>query len=96
MGYFQVRYDSRVVNYDRKGFIRLATDIRSLNLHHLHQIAPTFSVNFFCIENSPHFCIENSQKRKTMNALSMFDIYCCKKISYGPAKVYVLSILDKK
>ena len=25
MGYFQVRYDSRVVNYDRIGFIRLAT-----------------------------------------------------------------------
>ena len=26
MGYFPVRYDSRVVNYDRKMFIRLATD----------------------------------------------------------------------
>ena len=25
MGYFPVRYDSRVVNYDRRGFIRLAT-----------------------------------------------------------------------
>ena len=25
MGYFQVRYDSRVVIYDRKPFIRLAT-----------------------------------------------------------------------
>ena len=25
MGYFQVRYDSRSVNYDRRGFIRLAT-----------------------------------------------------------------------
>ena len=25
MGYFQVRYDSRVINYDRRGFIRLAT-----------------------------------------------------------------------
>ena len=25
MGYFQVRYDSRVVIYDRRGFIRLAT-----------------------------------------------------------------------
>ena len=25
MGYFQVRYNSRVVNYDRRGFIRLAT-----------------------------------------------------------------------
>ena len=26
MGYFQVRYDSRVVIYDRRAFIRLATD----------------------------------------------------------------------
>ena len=26
MGYFQVRYDSRVVNYDRRGFIRFATE----------------------------------------------------------------------
>ena len=29
MGYFQVRYDSRVVNYDRRGFIRLVTDGKS-------------------------------------------------------------------
>ena len=27
MGYFQVRYDSRVVNYDRRVFIRLATGL---------------------------------------------------------------------
>ena len=27
MGYFQVRYDSRVVNNDRRGFIRLATGV---------------------------------------------------------------------
>ena len=26
MGYFQVRYNSRVINYDRRGFIRLTTD----------------------------------------------------------------------
>ena len=26
MGYFQVRYDSRVANYNRRSFIRLATD----------------------------------------------------------------------
>ena len=26
MGYFPVRYDSRVVNYDRRGFTRLATE----------------------------------------------------------------------
>ena len=28
MGYFQVMYDSRVVNYEHKLFIRLATDPR--------------------------------------------------------------------
>ena len=27
MWYFQVRYDSRVVNYDHRGFIRLATGL---------------------------------------------------------------------
>ena len=27
MGYFQVRNDSRVVNYDRRGLIRLATGL---------------------------------------------------------------------
>ena len=29
MGYFPVRYNSRVVNYDRRGFIRLATGYNS-------------------------------------------------------------------
>ena len=27
MGYSQVRYDSRVINYDHRGFIRLATGL---------------------------------------------------------------------
>ena len=27
MGYFHVRYDSRVINYGRRGFIRLATGL---------------------------------------------------------------------
>ena len=27
MGYFQVRYNSRVVKYDHRGFIRLATGL---------------------------------------------------------------------
>ena len=33
MGYFQVRYDSRVVNYERRGFIRLATGIVIMGGH---------------------------------------------------------------
>ena len=31
MGYFQVRYDSRIVNYNRRGFIRMATDCKLEN-----------------------------------------------------------------
>ena len=27
MGYFPVRYDSRVVNYDPRSFVRLATEV---------------------------------------------------------------------
>ena len=30
MGYFQVGYDSRVVNYNRRGFIRLATVVNAI------------------------------------------------------------------
>ena len=34
MGYFQVRYNSRVVNYERKLFIRMATDVtRYCSIH---------------------------------------------------------------
>ena len=34
MGYFPVRYDSRVVIYDHRGFIRLATaNIKYIKLH---------------------------------------------------------------
>ena len=33
MGYFPVRYNSRVVNYDRRGFIRLAAG-QAFNLPH--------------------------------------------------------------
>ena len=29
MGFFQVRYQSRDINYDRRGFIRLATEQRN-------------------------------------------------------------------
>ena len=35
MGYFQVRYDSRVVIYDRRGFIRLATGQRQGSTYRL-------------------------------------------------------------
>ena len=38
MGYFEVRYDSRVVNYDRKLFIRLATGMSLALLKKLYNI----------------------------------------------------------
>ena len=34
MGYFPVTYDSGVVNYDRRGFIRLATAVLGSNSKH--------------------------------------------------------------
>ena len=38
MGYFLVSYNSRVVNYDRKGFIRLATEKKLLTNKRCHQM----------------------------------------------------------
>ena len=32
MGYFPVRYDSRVIIYDRRGFIRLATGVAQVKI----------------------------------------------------------------
>ena len=42
MGYFQVRYDSRVINYDHKLFIRLATG---------HDVINNFSVGMYAMMN---------------------------------------------
>ena len=58
MGYFPVRYDSRAVNYDRRGFIRLATGSK----HILHLQAPKCIVTV----SKPlpatfyHFCPHNT------------------------------------
>ena len=59
MGYFQVRYDTRVVNYDHRGFIRLATGLvvmggdsgRGFESQH-HTLKGHFShiLRFFCID----------------------------------------------
>ena len=38
MGYFQVRYDSRVVNYNRRGFIRLAADLVKIEVENVLQV----------------------------------------------------------
>ena len=42
MGYFQVRYDSKVINYDHRGVIRLATELTSQS--------KTLIKNLFCIK----------------------------------------------
>ena len=42
MGYFPVRYDSRVVIYDRRGFIRLATVKQEVS--HRSVILPPYEV----------------------------------------------------
>ena len=50
MGYFQVRYDSRVVNYDRRGFIRLATGGETsivIKTYPVRKISPRCSVRIF-------------------------------------------------
>ena len=39
MEYFLVRYDSRVVNYDRRGFIRLATEHTGLSCNEMVIVA---------------------------------------------------------
>ena len=46
MGYFSVRYDSRVVIYKHKMFIRLATENQPINYHHLHSSNPNILVWF--------------------------------------------------
>ena len=47
MGYFQVRYDSRVVIYDREGFIRLATVLSfDSQIEVFHKYEEFFKENF--------------------------------------------------
>ena len=48
MGYFPVRYDSRVVNYDRRGFIRLATGGGMANIPTLSIVPLSRSNIFLC------------------------------------------------
>ena len=46
MGYFQVRHDSRVVIYERKMFIRLATGGLNLDRRSLRQVRRPFGHNY--------------------------------------------------
>ena len=60
MGYFQVRYDSRVVNYDRRGFIRLATDYNPCTLESVGRV----KIRVFC------YCCKMSTKLQGSNLFS--------------------------
>ena len=47
MGYFHVRYASRVLIYERKMFIGLATEAEEGNNVHLYQLMETYASSFF-------------------------------------------------
>ena len=62
MGYFQVRYDCRVVIYDRKMYIRLATDFQFyvFEFNHLvtHQnLAAIYAKNTHLLLKDKHRCL---------------------------------------
>ena len=69
MGYFPVRYDSRVVNYDCRGFIRLATDgkIKVFNFDHLQQ--SSFADQSFLANVGSKFCQTLNQPFKKCQTL---------------------------
>ena len=70
MGYFQVSYESRAVNYDRRGFIRLAT---GLSLTGLDSVV---SVHIFsCSVKSNPVKLETSH---TVILPSMLNVLCFK------------------
>ena len=60
MGYFQVRYDSRVVNYERKLFIRWATglivgntDLYFVSRNTADQLFNSFGFRSFAYNETP-------------------------------------------
>ena len=55
MGYFQVRYDSRVVNYNCRGFIRLATGL----------VAAIYTVVSFCVILNCNFLNDDESFRRS-------------------------------
>ena len=73
MGYFQVRYDSRVVNYDRRGFIRLATDIGIKSVQIFQKVAQ--KVATAVLRNNGMF-FEKAQKVTKYLGYFCNKIYC--------------------
>ena len=67
MGYFQVRYDSRVIIYDCKMFIRLATGLlvmgrdsrsESCGFESRHHILDGHIFTYICCKNYDDFCLK--------------------------------------
>ena len=65
MGYFLVRYDSGVVNYDRRGFIRLAPGV-------------SHSLNIFCLVLvvSVKYTVLNKSSFLNGPSPACFVVYC--------------------
>ena len=77
MGYFQVRYDSRVIIYNRRGFIRLATD------HHF--CSPTrdlisFYLFLFYLPFTFSFSLSSFSKWPKPASFCLF-LFCCVRLS---------------
>ena len=83
MGYFQVRYDSRVVIYERKMFIRLATDLAKF--YHFGEIFKISRVDFqnfeitwaaFCCWSKFHSCCKWSNNLSREYYLTEGKYHC--------------------
>ena len=80
MGNFQVRYDSRVVNYERKLFIKLATGLvvmgdnscsRVCGFESRRHLLDGHFFTLICCKNC-NVCLNRSKKRKKRPGLAHF------------------------
>ena len=76
MGYFQVGYDSRVINYDHRAFIRLATGLwQGLNLPcpislgWMREIMKTVCACYF------KYKVKQSSEKKSKQACTVVTCY---------------------
>ena len=73
MGYFQVRYDSRVVIYERKMVIRLAT--AKLFLYSCLQISDLGIKSLLSVGRKLSFCIKVSNVSCIFKLFDLFDYF---------------------
>ena len=77
MGYFQVRYTPRVVVYDRRGFIRLATDPCCCQwdvncLRNEYHFSNFLAPNFVLMTHSRDFKVERERRKGLHNSVNRF------------------------